>query len=559
MTAAGLAVGYLVLAFAIAPGLRAFGAYTAGDFIAARFGGLLARLIWAAMTFSVSFLLFVAHLKIAAPLIATLLGITPEHALYAAAGLTAMAALPGGMRSLSWTQAIQYFVIALACVVPAAFFASGEPVSESAIAAQFNTLLIRSLPDWQSAGAAGWVLPFLLAALGAASLPHLNARALSAPSGREAVTSMMWAVLFSFVLVLAGFVLFELLAGAVAPDASQGAVGGLVQLAALFSALPSVLAGLLLAGTLAALFSLGQAALFSAAAAISHDVWDEIIDRKGPEGRRIMLARLILIGVSAGAVALVPLWQAEADESRGLGAGACRGGELLPARPRALVAPLQRDRRDRRHDRGVRLHQPRLPAWAGRHSRRHGDERLGGCRRVDGGGGRASDVARGDGRPLAGDAGAGERHAERRRTTTAGCRSANDRPRKRCSEVLAPRLALHFPHKADDATHHPLGQDLDAAHRLLLRDGAVRPGARLKRRDPLLKRRDPIPLRSCTTLGGSLGGRHADRRAVLLKAERDLASRRIEAEHPGFGRRQGETVRRADLAGRRGRCRYKKQ
>ena len=30
----------------------------------------------------------------------------------------AMAALPGGMRSLTWTQAIQYFVIALACLVP---------------------------------------------------------------------------------------------------------------------------------------------------------------------------------------------------------------------------------------------------------------------------------------------------------------------------------------------------------------------------------------------------------------------------------------------------------
>ena len=36
----GSRVGYLVLALAIAPGLRAFGAYTAGDFIAARFGGV---------------------------------------------------------------------------------------------------------------------------------------------------------------------------------------------------------------------------------------------------------------------------------------------------------------------------------------------------------------------------------------------------------------------------------------------------------------------------------------------------------------------------------------
>jgi len=64
---------------------------------------------------------------------------------------------------------------------------------------------------------------------------------------------------------------------------------------------------------LAALFALGQAALFAAATALSHDIFDEIVDRKGPEGRRIFVARIILVGVAAGAVALVPLWQVEAS------------------------------------------------------------------------------------------------------------------------------------------------------------------------------------------------------------------------------------------------------
>ncbi len=309
VAAAGLAVGYLILAAVIAPGLRSFGAYTPGDFLATRFGGVWTRPAWAAIAFSVSFLLFVAHLKIAGPLLELLLRITPEHAFYAAAGLSVIAALPGGMRSLTWTQAIQYFVIALACLVPVGYLTLSEPSAESAIAQDFGALLILNLPAWSGIAAAHWALPALLAAIGAASLPHLMARALTAPSPREAGTSMIWGVLFSGMLVMAGLVLAGILVEAAGPE-PVGA--GLSQLAALLSTLPAVLSGLVLAGALAALFALGQAALFSAASALSHDVFDEIVDRRGPEGRRIVVARLILVGVAAGAAALAPLWRAEA-------------------------------------------------------------------------------------------------------------------------------------------------------------------------------------------------------------------------------------------------------
>ena len=71
-----------------------------------------------------------------------LLRITPEHALYVAAALTLMAALPGGMRSLTWTQAIQYFVIALACLVPSGFLALSGPTAEDPIAQDFGALLL---------------------------------------------------------------------------------------------------------------------------------------------------------------------------------------------------------------------------------------------------------------------------------------------------------------------------------------------------------------------------------------------------------------------------------
>ncbi len=329
LSAIGFAIGYLVLGFAIAPGLRSVGAYTAGDFIAARFGGVLTRLLWAGITFAVSLLLFVAQMKIAAPLVATLFGVKPTVALYTVAALAAMALLPGGMRSLSWTQVIQYLVIAIACLVPAVFFALGGPTAQGDLAEQFVTLR-QSLPAWSEASAVGWALPILVSVLGAASLPHLSARALAAPSGRDAVMSTIWAVLFSVVLVLVGFVLYELLVEAVVAGAPQGAGGEPIQLSALFALLPAVLAGLLLAGTLAALLSLGQAALFSATTAISHDIWDEIIDRRGPEGRRIMVARVILVGVAAGGVMLASLWPGDAASMAGWALTLAAAGCFVP-------------------------------------------------------------------------------------------------------------------------------------------------------------------------------------------------------------------------------------
>lgn len=304
----GLALGHLVLGSVIAPRLHAFGAYTAGDFIAARFGRTLVRLVWAGITFAVSLMLFIAALKITAPLVATLFDIEPTTALYATAALMALASFPGGMRSLSWTQAIQYLVIAIACVVPAGFFAAGGPTAQGVIAEELASALAESLPVWGDSGTVGWALPILLGTLGAAALPQVSARALTAPTGREALTSMIWAALFSILLLLAGFALFEFLGETV----QEQSAGGAATLATIVATLPSIFSGLVLAGILAALFSLGQAALFAAATAISHDVWDEIIDRRGTEGRRIVVSRLILVGVTVGAVSLASLWRADA-------------------------------------------------------------------------------------------------------------------------------------------------------------------------------------------------------------------------------------------------------
>ncbi len=249
--AAGFAAGLVFVAFTIAPRLRHVGGYSAGDYLALRFGGTWVRLIFAVIAFTVSFLLLVAQLKITAPIFATVIGLTPRHALYAAAGVTVLAVLPGGMRSLTWTQAIQYFIVLVACLVPAGSLIMRGTAGDMAAANEFASLLGSAIPNAEASGGdTGTALPFLLAAFGMAALPHLTARALTAGSERAAATSMIWAVLYAVILVLVGLflaILFEEIG-------DWSAAGGLLQIAALFASLPAVLAGLVLAGALAAPF-----------------------------------------------------------------------------------------------------------------------------------------------------------------------------------------------------------------------------------------------------------------------------------------------------------------
>jgi Na+/proline symporter len=152
------------------------------------------------------------------------------------------------------------------------------------------------------------LLPFLLSAIGVASLPQLMARGLTSASRREAGTSMAWGILFAALLTFAGLILVELL---VASMHARPVGDEIEQIGALLAALPAVLSGLALAGTLAALFAVGQAALFSATTALSHELFEETVDKRAPEGRRIVVARLALVGIAWAAASSVPWWSLE--------------------------------------------------------------------------------------------------------------------------------------------------------------------------------------------------------------------------------------------------------
>ena len=324
----GLILGLLLHSVLVAPGLRRSGAYTAGDFLAVRLGSAWAQAGAAVVVLASSFLLFLVYLKFSAPLLATMFGLDADHALYAAALSMALAVLPGGMRSLTWASAVQYVTILFACLLPAGFLTLR---GEAALGPGLDLgALLASVATPAEGASSQFALATVAAGFGVASLGQVTGRALAARSARESGTTMLWMLAFTAAAVASGLLTVELLSGTIGAETAAAARGDLIQLAALFGALPAVLAGLLLAGLLAALLAGGQAALFAAATAISHDIWDEIVDRTGTEGRRIVVARLAIAGLAGGGV-IVARWEtADAAALFGWALALAAAGLLAP-------------------------------------------------------------------------------------------------------------------------------------------------------------------------------------------------------------------------------------
>ena len=318
--AAGAVLGLMFTAVAIAPGLRRFGGYTAGDFIAARFG-TPARLAQSAASFCASLLIFVAQIKFAASLLGSLFPLSPENSVALAAALPVLVLLPGGLRSLTAAQLAQYLLAAVAVLVPAAYLAAGEAA----------TLLPEEItPSVEDAGAGFALLPTFLVAAGVASLAPVLSHAAAAPSGRQASYTMLWAILVSVILLAGAVLLGGALAEAVGWEGPIQLLRDPIAATLSLASLPSALSGLLSAGALAATLAIGQAALFSAATTLSHEIWDEVLDPKGPTGRRIFLARLAAVGVAALGAWIAPATIVEAPALLLWGLAFAAAGSLAP-------------------------------------------------------------------------------------------------------------------------------------------------------------------------------------------------------------------------------------
>jgi cation/acetate symporter len=127
--------GYVLVALCLAPYLRKFGRYTIPDFLSARFGGTLPRLVGVACALLCSFTYLVAQIYGVGLITARMTGISFELGVFIALGGMLVCSFLGGMRAVTWTQVGQYIIMVIAYLIPVIWLAvkqTGEPVPQVA-------------------------------------------------------------------------------------------------------------------------------------------------------------------------------------------------------------------------------------------------------------------------------------------------------------------------------------------------------------------------------------------------------------------------------------------
>ncbi|PRY59484.1 cation/acetate symporter [Knoellia remsis] len=200
----GYTLGYLVLLVMVAAPMRRSGAYTLPDFAEARLGSVLVRRLAAVLVVAIGWLYLVPQFQGAGLALALVTGAPAWVGAALVAVVVALAVGAGGMRSITFVQAMQYWIKLTCLAVPAfvllALWArSGgglPPVTES----WWTPFAPRSADDHPVYRTASMMLALCLGTMG---LPHVLVRYYTNPDGvaaRRTTTSVI-ALLGLFYLV----------------------------------------------------------------------------------------------------------------------------------------------------------------------------------------------------------------------------------------------------------------------------------------------------------------------------------------------------------------------
>lgn len=125
--------GYLLLAVFLGPYLRQFGAYTIPDFLGARYGGNLPRVIGVFAAIVCSFTYLVAQVTGVGLIVSRFVHIDFNIGVYLGLAGVLFCSVLGGMKSVTWTQVAQYIILILSYLVPVVYLSwtmFGVPIPE---------------------------------------------------------------------------------------------------------------------------------------------------------------------------------------------------------------------------------------------------------------------------------------------------------------------------------------------------------------------------------------------------------------------------------------------
>jgi len=275
----GFATGYLVLLVLVAAPLRRSGAYTIPDFAEARLESRTVRSMASALVVVVGWLYLLPQLQGAGLTLGTVTGAPAWVGAVLVAAVVVLNVVAGGMRSITFVQAFQYWLKLTALLVPLVVLlvvwrGDGSPSPAAAVGGTDD----------------GWLLPLegggaqdlyrtyslmLATFLGTMGLPHVLVRFYTNPDGRAArrTTVIVLALLAAFYLLppvygALGRVYASDLVESGRSDAVVLELPGLM----LAGTAGDLLGALLTAGAFAAFLSTASGLTVSVAGALSQDV-----------------------------------------------------------------------------------------------------------------------------------------------------------------------------------------------------------------------------------------------------------------------------------------------
>jgi cation/acetate symporter len=125
--------GYVLVALFLAPYLRKFGQFTIPDFLGARYGGNIPRLIGIIIAIICSFTYVVAQIYGVGLITTRLVGVPFEVGIFLGLGGILVCSFLGGMRAVTWTQVAQYIILIVAYMIPVVWLSvkhTGVPVPQ---------------------------------------------------------------------------------------------------------------------------------------------------------------------------------------------------------------------------------------------------------------------------------------------------------------------------------------------------------------------------------------------------------------------------------------------
>ena len=299
----GWTAGYLVLLVLVAAPLRRSGAYTLPDFAEARLGSVPVRSLCSLLVVAVGWLYLLPQFQGASVTLSLVIGAPPWLGAVVVALVVLANVSSGGMRSITFVQAFQYWLKLTALLIPAAVLLvvwAGDGASNPADAGPGADLW--SLPVGEGGMQGMYVTYSLIIAtfLGTMGLPHVVVRFYTNPDGRAARRTTL------VVLGLLGiFYLLPPIYGALgrlyADELATSGAGDVLVLQLPGIMVPGLggdlLTGLVTAGAFAAFLSTSSGLAIAVAGVIGQDVAGRLLG-----GRRMSGVTAFRIGAVVSVV-----------------------------------------------------------------------------------------------------------------------------------------------------------------------------------------------------------------------------------------------------------------